>query len=95
MSFFNRLQSLIVREWLWAGHPFAKRNKKLGVSLSRYKGQGSVFLLFLDAVHQVSRTTFVENSRWDSLGLSILCKQFQRQHLSISSITRQQYNIKG
>ena len=43
-----------MREWLWAGHPFSKRNKKLGVSLSRYKGQGNIFLLFLDAVHQVS-----------------------------------------
>ena len=51
--YFFRFQSLIVREWLWAGHPFSRRNMKLGVSLARYKGQGAVFLLFLDAVHQV------------------------------------------
>ena len=52
-SVLNRFQRLIVREWLWGGHPFSQRNKKLGVSVARYKGQGSVFLLFLDAVHQV------------------------------------------
>lgn len=46
-------QGLIDREWLRGGHPFAERCVKVGVSPSRYKGQGPVFLLFLDCVWQV------------------------------------------
>ena len=50
----HRFQGLIDREWLRGGHPFAERCVKVGVSPSRYKGQGPVFLLFLDCVWQVS-----------------------------------------
>lgn len=46
-------QGLIDREWLRGGHPFAERCVKVGVSPTRYKGQGAVFLLFLDCVWQV------------------------------------------
>ncbi|XP_068736229.1 myotubularin-related protein 9-like [Montipora capricornis] len=46
-------KGLIDREWLRGGHPFAQRCVKVGVSPSRYKGQGPVFLLFLDCVWQV------------------------------------------
>ena len=49
-----RFESLVDREWLRAGHPFAERNIKVGVSPTKYKGQGPVFLLFLDCVWQVS-----------------------------------------
>ena len=50
----HRFEGLIDREWLRGGHPFAERCVKVGVSPSRYKGQGAVFLLFLDCVWQVS-----------------------------------------
>ena len=46
----------MVREWLAAGHPFRERCIKLGTSNMRYKGQAPTFLMFLDAVYQVSAT---------------------------------------
>lgn len=48
-----RFEGLIDREWLRGGHPFAERCVKVGLSTNRYKGQGPVFLLFLDCVWQV------------------------------------------
>ena len=50
----DRFEGLIDREWLRGGHPFTERCIKVGVSPVRYKGQGAVFLLFLDCVWQVS-----------------------------------------
>lgn len=46
-------EGLIDREWLRGGHPFTERCIKVGVSPVRYKGQGAVFLLFLDCVWQI------------------------------------------
>lgn len=46
-------EGLIDREWLRGGHPFAERCVKVGLSTNRYKGQGPVFLLFLDCVWQI------------------------------------------
>lgn len=46
-------EELIDREWLRGGHPFAERCVKVGLSPNRYKGQGPVFLLFLDCVWQI------------------------------------------
>lgn len=46
-------QGLIDREWLRSGYPFATRCVKVGLSPTRYKGQGPVFLLFLDCVWQI------------------------------------------
>jgi len=93
-------QSLILREWLWAGHPFSKRNKKLGVNLARYKGQGSVFLLFLDAVHQVINqypTSFEYNeellcfisfhSYASPYGTFLFDNEFQRKSENVASKT--------
>eukprot|EP00794_Sanderia_malayensis_P012002 gene12002-13241_t len=67
------LQSLVQREWLWAGHPFSRRNMKLGVSLSRYKGQGSVFLLFCDALHQII-SQYPSSFEYNENLLCMLCK---------------------
>ena len=49
----RRFEGLVDREWLRGGHPFGERCVKVGVSPTRYKGQGAVFLLFLDCVWQV------------------------------------------
>jgi len=89
-----------LREWLWAGHPFSKRNKKLGVNLARYKGQGSVFLLFLDAVHQVINqypTSFEYNeellcfisfhSYASPYGTFLFDNEFQRKSENVASKT--------
>ncbi|XP_057308817.1 myotubularin-related protein 9-like [Hydractinia symbiolongicarpus] len=46
-------QSLITREWLWAGYAFTERHLKLGISPARRKEHAPVFLLFLDCVHQI------------------------------------------
>lgn len=46
-------EGLIDREWLRGGHPYAERCVKVGVSPVRYKGQGAVFLLFLDCIWQI------------------------------------------
>ena len=53
LTLYSRFEGLIDREWLRGGHPFAERCVKVGVSPVRYKGQGAVFLLFLDCVWQV------------------------------------------
>ena len=49
----RRFEGLVDREWLRGGHPFGERCVKVGLSPTRYKGQGAVFLLFLDCVWQV------------------------------------------
>ena len=59
----DRFEGLIDREWLRGGHPFTERCIKVGVSPVRYKGQGAVFLLFLDCVWQVS----VENKNHETI----------------------------
>ncbi|XP_047145165.1 myotubularin-related protein 9 isoform X1 [Hydra vulgaris] len=47
------LQSLITREWIWAGYPFTERHLKIGVSSFKRKEQAPVFLMFLDCLHQI------------------------------------------
>ena len=54
LAMYSRFEGLIDREWLRGGHPYAERCVKVGVSPVRYKGQGAVFLLFLDCIWQVS-----------------------------------------
>ncbi|EDO28258.1 predicted protein, partial [Nematostella vectensis] len=46
-------QSLVDREWIRGGHPFSNRCTRVGFSSTKYKGQGPVFLLFLDCVWQI------------------------------------------
>jgi hypothetical protein len=52
---YFRFESLVMREWVWAGYPFTKRHLKVGVSPNRKKENSATFLLFLDCVHQVLR----------------------------------------
>lgn len=53
-SFF-RIQALIEREWIQAGHPFATRHRYgcYAPSQSRPKTAGASFLLFLDCIYQL------------------------------------------
>ena len=44
---------LIEKEWLRAGHPFAKRCSKSAFGSTPFKYEGPVFMLFLDCVRQV------------------------------------------
>ncbi|NP_001026272.2 myotubularin-related protein 9 [Gallus gallus] len=46
-------ESLIVREWLQAGHPFQQRCAQSAYSNSKQKWEAPVFLLFLDCVWQM------------------------------------------
>ncbi|XP_021246491.1 myotubularin-related protein 9 isoform X2 [Numida meleagris] len=46
-------ESLIVREWLQAGHPFQQRCAQSAYSNSKQKWEAPVFLLFLDCVWQI------------------------------------------
>ncbi|NXN14735.1 MTMR9 protein, partial [Indicator maculatus] len=48
-------QSLVVREWLQAGHPFQQRCAQSAYSNSKQKWEAPVFLLFLDCVWQILR----------------------------------------
>ncbi|NXF08036.1 MTMR9 protein, partial [Smithornis capensis] len=48
-------ESLIVREWLQAGHPFQQRCAQSAYSNSKQKWEAPVFLLFLDCVWQILR----------------------------------------
>ena len=73
----DRFEGLIDREWLRGGHPFTERCIKVGVSPVRYKGQGAVFLLFLDCVWQVS----VEN------------KTHEKQYQADFSLNRKQRGL--
>ena len=80
----DRFEGLIDREWLRGGHPFTERCIKVGVSPVRYKGQGAVFLLFLDCVWQVS----VENKNHETIPSRFFPEQetkrsFVFHHLSL------------
>ena len=80
----DRFEGLIDREWLRGGHPFTERCIKVGVSPVRYKGQGAVFLLFLDCVWQVS----VENKNHETMPSRFFPEQetkrsFVFRHLSL------------
>ncbi|XP_072188418.1 myotubularin-related protein 9 [Excalfactoria chinensis] len=46
-------ESLIVREWLQAGHPFQQRCAQSAYSNIKQKSEAPVFLLFLDCVWQI------------------------------------------
>uniref|UniRef100_A0A803YNF1 Myotubularin phosphatase domain-containing protein n=1 Tax=Meleagris gallopavo TaxID=9103 RepID=A0A803YNF1_MELGA len=46
-------ESLLVREWLQAGHPFQQRCAQSAYSNSKQKFEAPVFLLFLDCVWQI------------------------------------------
>ncbi|XP_064304337.1 myotubularin-related protein 9 isoform X3 [Phalacrocorax carbo] len=48
-------ESLVVREWLQAGHPFQQRCAQSAYSNSKQKWEAPVFLLFLDCVWQILR----------------------------------------
>ncbi|NXM72718.1 MTMR9 protein, partial [Serilophus lunatus] len=48
-------ESLVVREWLQAGHPFQHRCAQSAYSNSKQKWEAPVFLLFLDCVWQILR----------------------------------------
>lgn len=49
------MQSLIEREWIQSGHPFATRCQHGAYSGSQKRNQAPTFLLLLDCVWQVSR----------------------------------------
>ncbi|NXH10381.1 MTMR9 protein, partial [Bucco capensis] len=48
-------ESLVVREWLQAGHPFQQRCAQAAYSSSKQRWEAPVFLLFLDCVWQILR----------------------------------------
>ncbi|NWV12516.1 MTMR9 protein, partial [Ptilonorhynchus violaceus] len=48
-------ESLVVREWLQAGHPFQQRCAQSAYSNSKQKWEAPVFLLFLECVWQIHR----------------------------------------
>ncbi|NWW74648.1 MTMR9 protein, partial [Climacteris rufus] len=48
-------ESLVVREWLQAGHPFQQRCAQAAYSNSKQKWEAPVFLLFLECVWQIHR----------------------------------------
>lgn len=48
-----RMQALIDREWLQAGHPFSTRHAHSCYSTGRSKSSQPTFLLFLDCVQQL------------------------------------------
>lgn len=50
-----RIQALIEREWIQAGHPFASRHRYscYTPSQNRHKCNGATFVLFLDCIHQL------------------------------------------
>ena len=72
----DRFEGLIDREWLRGGHPFTERCIKVGVSPVRYKGQGAVFLLFLDCVWQVS----VENKNHETIPSRFFTEQETKRY---------------
>ena len=53
-----RFEALIEREWLQAGHAFAKRNAKSAFAVSHHRYEAPIFLLFLDCVWQVWRSLY-------------------------------------
>ncbi|XP_066926437.1 myotubularin-related protein 9-like [Clytia hemisphaerica] len=46
-------ESLIMRDWIWAGYPFTKRHQRVGFATNKRKENSATFLLFLDCVHQI------------------------------------------
>ena len=53
---FCRLEALVEREWLQAGHMFSDRCSKSAFAITKHRNEAPVFLLFLDAVWQVGGT---------------------------------------
>ena len=54
-GFVDRLQSLIDREWIQAGHPFRSRCFKSAYSVSKQRLESPVFLLLIDCIWQVRK----------------------------------------
>lgn len=73
-----RLQALVEREWLQAGHPFPRRHSHSVYSPSRTKQNAPTFLLFLDCIFQI-QTQFPCSFEFSS---SLLVQLFEHSYSS-------------